>query len=300
MSLSSLYIAQIIMGNKPRSNLGIACLGLIISFLIYNMYIVQNFGLIRLFLTNIFEGFKSLSFFSESGRIIGTFSNELSYYSSWVIVFINIIGFGVTLILNIIRRIKIDLYTAYLSINIIMLGIFGVMGRYGEHEAYQRAFMFGLLPLTYFSVNLMRRKVYVLIILIISLMYLNIPAQYGSDTFRLATEKQHHGSSFFAFNTPDEITAHGQFSLYVRYYYPTKHIEFKDIPGTSFPITHIPKAADILDTIYTTDYTILSELTYNFIIYYYGKNLYDEVNLNALNRIYDNSGYEIFKPDTKN
>ncbi|MBS7630256.1 hypothetical protein KEJ47_01560 [Candidatus Bathyarchaeota archaeon] len=261
---------------------------------------MPNFGLIRLFIKNIYDGLKFLSFFRESNRIIGTFSNEISYYSSWAIVFINLIGFAITLILGIRKKTKIELYNAYLAINIIMLGIFGVIGRYGAHEAYQRAFMFGLVPLAYFSINVMRNKIYMLIILIISLMFLNLPAQYGSDTFRLATEKQLYGSRFFAYNTPNEISVHGQFSLYVRYYTPVKHIKFEAIPGTSLPFTYIPNSTAIINAITTTDYTIFSELTYNFIYYYYGRNLYDEVNLNTLNRVYDNSGYEIFKPHAKN
>ena len=300
ISLISIYCAYMFINKKSHYILGISILGLITIFSIHNIYIVPNFGLLRLMIVNIFEGLESFSFFNESNRIIGTFANELNYYSSWAIVIINLIGFGITTINNLRKKSNKESYTIYLAIFIITLGIFGIIGRYGAHEAYQRAFMFGLVPLAYLSVNVMQKRVYLLNILIISLAFLNIPAQYGSDTFRLANEKQLSGSRFFAYNTPNQITVHGQFSLYIRYYDPVQHITFKNIPGTSLPFTFIPNNTDIFNAINSTDYTILSNLTYNFVTYYYGKNLYDNIKLDLLNKIYDNSGYIIIRPIIKN
>jgi hypothetical protein len=233
----------------------------------------------------------------EGGRVPGSEAQQLSYMSSWAIVGINaaIAGVASVLVLKdvLLKKAK-DYHSIFMILFVAVMGVFGLTISYGAHEGYQRAFMFGLAPLTYLSIRLLRSKPQLICIAIVALAFLNVPAQYGSDTFRLANAEQLEGSSFFAIHAPEDAECLTKFSLEIRYYAPDKHFRFFSIG--KLPFTSVPNATTVSQQIEEADYVILSDLLNNYYIYYLSVNPFDAVDLTESGRIYDNLGFQVFEP----
>jgi hypothetical protein len=190
------------------------------------------------------------------------------------------------------KRAPINGYAVFWIILLILAGLFAFVGVYGPHEASQRAFMFGLVPLTYLSVNVLKGKQKILLAILVVLIFLNIPAQYGGDSYTLTRDTQLAGARFFADYTPQNTVCFHEFSLYIRYYDPTKNTRFISI-GT-LPFTKFPNSSTVNEVMNKADYIILSDIQNNYYVYFLGENPLDQVDFSRFNRIYDSQGFLTF------
>jgi hypothetical protein len=291
---------------KPTTLIFTLCLIAVVVWLGYNAYFAVGFfdETARSFI-NVLSGERGLGIYSEPSRLIGSRAMLYNFLGSWSIVILGstIAGFSALRILNRTRarRKASDLeYPIFISLLLLMLAIFSFSVEYGEVEAYQRAFMFGLVPLSYLCIDLLARKDRLLVVFLVAVVFLNIPAQYGSDTYRLATDTTLEGAAFFAEHTPQKMNFIGRFTLYIRYYDPLKQIVVPSL-GIHFPYTSLPNSSSVnkafLEALTETDYVVLSELEENFYRFYLGSNPLERIDFDdRCDRVYDNSRYWVFKP----
>jgi hypothetical protein len=176
---------------------------------------------------------------------------------------------------------------------LFLIGIFAVIGRYGSNEAYQRAFMFGLVPLSYLSLEALQNRKKILVFVVSVLILLNIPAQYGADAFRIATTTQLEGSEHFADYIPENVKVLTKFSLYFRYYSPEKKVIF--VGYSEFPFTSHVISSKMMEALKNSEYYVDSELLGKFYEYYLGENPLNYVETDQYDKIFDNSDYVIYK-----
>ena len=186
------------------------------------------------------------------------------------------------------------------TILLVMCATFAFGGEYGAVEAYQRAFMFGLVPIAFLAIGFLRSRPRVLLLLLMILLLLNIPAQYGADTFRSATNSQLTGTAFIADKAPDPKVGErlyliGEFTLYIRYHDPLKDYAVIDI-GLAPPFTQMPNSTYLNYLLTLADYVLISDLQHNLFIFYMGRDpLIEKADLNSLNQIYDNGGFRLLR-----
>lgn len=282
---------------KPVAIIGRLCLISIIVWLVYNSYVARGFfstGVEHFY--EIFLGERDLSLYAESRRLVGSQAMQLNVMSSWAIVLLGG-GIGLLLILYLIKSWRgrtessVVEYSFFNVILLVMMGLFAFVGEYGAHEAYQRAFMFGLIPISYLIVRFLGRKPRIVIVFLVGLLFLNIPAQYGADTYRLATDTQLAGSAFVAEFTPQNVSFVGKFSLYIRYYDPLK--DFTILPIVSFPFTSLPNSSAVNEVLKDADYILLSDLQDNYYLYFLGSNPLEQADLEKFNMFYDNGRFQL-------
>jgi len=304
--LLSVYLTYRFITKKPSSLVVTMCLLSVVLWLAYNGYFAPSF--FDQTARNLFDvlfGEESLGIYSEAGRLVGSRAMLWNFVASWGTV---VLGTGIAAlsVLRILRkaRAKQDIskleYSAFISVLLLMLGIFSFSVEYGAVEAYQRAFMFGLVPISYLCMDFLSRRQRVLIVLLVALLFLNIPAQYGADTFRLATDSTLDGAAFFAHYSPQKVNVIGKLTVYIRYHDPPKEITVPAL-GLAYPYTSLPNASAVneafLNALAETDYIEVSGLEKNFYRFYLGYNPLEMVDVEGTcNRIYDNSRYWVFKP----
>lgn len=276
----------------------------------YNMFIARTFfSLTVKHFSDILFGVRELNLYSESSRIVGSQAMQLNLLSSWAIV---LIGAGIS-VLSIFLVIKIMLrkskdvfmrdsglsFSFFMVFMLILFGLFAFVGEYGAHESYQRAFMFALIPISYLCVTLLAKKPQLLILCLVGLLFLNIPAQYGADTYRLATNTQLAGSKFIADVSDQRFSMVGKFNLYIRYYDPLKEINVLSI-GMSFPYNEYNSSAvtaAINKALEEADYIISSDLQTNYYVYFLGFDPIEQVDYSdKCNLIYDNGRFCVYVP----
>ena len=271
----------------------------------YNMYVARTFFSTTFeHLSELLFGERELNLYSESSRIVGSTAMELNFLSSWVIV---LVGAGIALIsvFLIFRALqknpndRLMGFSFFMVFSLVLFGIFAFVGEYGAHESYQRAFMFALIPVSYLCVTFLSKKPKLLIVVLVALLFLNIPAQYGADTYRLATDSQLAGSKFIADNSDESFSMLGKFNLYIRYYDPLKRIDVLplgiDFPYTNYNSTAVVEAID--EALNRSDFIVTSGLQTNFYVYFLGFDPLDEVAFqDKCNLIYDNGRFQIYVP----
>jgi hypothetical protein len=294
----TLYVSQRIIFKKSSAITARLCLLSGVILVAYNMFVNINFfNTVISLLTEVLSGLRGLTIFRESSRIVVSPANRMSYYSSWGIVVLSVVLASVSMFKSYksFRYGKRDEgigYYAFLILFLIVLGIFGVVAEYGPHEAYQRAFMFGMLPLVFLFGGLLVRRPKIMIMVLVIFLFLNIPAQYAGDSYTLATQNQLSGAKFFAQRSPSGATCLDEFSLYVRYYEPAKDLSFRTLGG--LPFSQFPNASKVYDAIRKVDYVVLSKLQENYYDYFLGKSPFEQVDLGSLNRLYDSKDFEVF------
>jgi len=128
------------------------------------------------------------------------------------------------------------------------------------------------------------------------LLFLNIPAQYGADSYTLQTGPDVLGAKFFSANTPDDIVVMYDFSLLQRYFEPTKNVSFRVLED--LPFTYIPNSTQVLNVASRCDYVILSDTSDNFYYYFMQQSPISDA-LNSINnslgfnRVYDSEGFVV-------
>jgi hypothetical protein len=256
------------------------------------------FNLASLTFYKIFSADIELGIFKEPSRISGSAAQVLNYRSTLAIMLVSA-AIAVIPMLVLLKnrfsrkRLPISGYNIFWIILSILLGLFAISAQYGAHEAYQRAFMFGLVPLSYFCISLLSRRPKILIVALIVLLFLNIPAQYGADSYTLARNPQLSGSEFFSTHTPRKIECFYDFSLEIRYYDPLKEVKFLILE--SLPFTEVPNASSVYEVLNKADYVIVSDAQNNFYYYFLRQNPLDQVDLSRLNRLYDTVGFQFLR-----
>jgi hypothetical protein len=247
--------------------------------------------------SQLFTGSRGVTIAAESNRAIGSTAMLVNFAASWVIV--GLIGFVAVLsMLKIFRKGRVKrsemTFSVFNMLMLISFAVFAFVGEYGEVEAYQRAFMFGLIPLSFLAITLLSSKPKILVALLAVLIFLNIPAQYGSDNYRLATGTQLAGTAFIADYAPENITLVGEFTLYIRYYDPLKSYKVLDV-GLSSPFSKVTNSTVLNQELDKADYVIVSDLQHNLYMFYIGQDPLQQANLSSMNVIYDNGGFSLLK-----
>lgn len=269
-----------------------------VIFLSYNLFLAPdffNFGVERI-LGGLAE-IGSLSLYSEPNRIVGSFASRVNYYSSLLIIAINVVIAVVALVVllrkfSLKRSEKLDVYSILWATVLVFFGIFALTAQYGHHEGYQRAFMFGLVPLTFLCINLLKKHKKILIVLTVFLMLLNIPAQYGADSFRLATNTELAGAEFLAVYMPEGSSCFNELSFYVRYFNPEKAIAFRSL--IALPMTEYPNRTAVIQSLNEVEFITRSELQDNYYLHYLSDNPLDQVDFSNFNKIYDNGKFSVY------
>jgi len=270
-----------------------------VIWLVYNCYAAAPFFNTAIaHFTETFAGSRSLTITNESQRLIGSDAMMLNFVASWAIVGI-CASLAVLSIFKLVRRSSWrrpeGTFAVFNVLMLILFGAFAFLGEYGAVEAYQRAFMFGLVPLSFLSVTLLYSKPKLLVVLLAGLMFLNIPAQYGADNYRLATPGLLAGYSFIAEHVPENSTIVGDFTLYIRYFDPLKTYRVIDV-GLSSPFKDVPNPALLRYELSQVDYVIDSDLQHNLYMFYLGEDPMEEADFESMNRVYDDGSFRLMMP----
>ncbi len=228
--------------------------------------------------SEIFTGSRGITIVGESSRVISSTAMRVNFITSWAIV--GLTGFLAAIsILNVLwkaRRKRSELaFPLFNVFMLVLIGGFAFGGEYGAVEGYQRAFMFGLVPISFLIVSFLAKKPKAIFVVLFALLFLNIPAQYGSDTYRLATPPHMAGTAFIAEHAPDNIKLIGEFTLYIKYYEPTKSYQVLSV-GLSSPFNRVPNSTTLREQFNNADYILVSELQHNLFMFYIGRDPLDE------------------------
>ena len=301
MSLMVFYAAYIVdrfAKKKSLAPLGLVSLGATIIWLSYNSFYAQTFfeqGIKHF--VQILEGIRDISLYSQGSRIISSTAQRVNFAASWGIVGLAVL-IALLAMFNILRKIRskrpVMKYSIFSAALVILIGVFAFVGEYGPQESFTRAFMFGLVPLSFLCVSFLARKPKLMVLLLAAIMFLNIPAQYGSDAYRLASNTQLAGTEFVTFYTPDGISLVGQFTLYIKYHDAMKSYTILE-KGLATPFTEPPNATLINAEISKADYFIISDLQHNYYIFYLNMDPFEEIHIDS-NRVYDNGGFKLMMP----
>lgn len=243
----------------------------------------------------IFSGSREVSLYSVGSRLVGSTAQQINFAASWVIVGLGSIIALISIVYIIKNRRYVKAYSIFNVAVLIMIGLFAFVGEYGPQESFTRAFMFGLLPLSFLCVSFLARKPALIVVLLTVLIFVNIPAQYGADSYRLATDTQLAGMEFITFYTPDGISIIGQSTLYIKYYNPMKNYTVLEDELTS-PFNHVPNSTIIAEQLAMADYVVLSDIQHNYFMFYIGEDPLEQADFRDFNRVYDNGAFAVFKP----
>jgi hypothetical protein len=305
----ALYVSYRFVLKRPARSAFILCILSAVIWLAYNMFLAQGF--FQLMVTELYDDVfagPGGGVYSEPGRVLGSRgAMQVNFVTSWTIVLIGSLV-AVISVLQVIRYLRAQhgrIRTAYIEFSLfnvvllILLGLFAFTGQYGNTEAYQRAFMFGLIPLSFLCISLLSKKPKLFVVMLACLLFLNILAQYGGDTYRLATDSQLTGTAFFADHTSESVLLVGKFSLYIRYHDPLKNITVPSI-GIRYPFTSIPSNGslqiEVNKVLKETEYIMRSSLEDNYYLFFLGTNPFQRIDFDQVcNRVYDNGRVTIFR-----
>jgi len=237
----------------------------------------------------------------ESARIAGSAAQVFNYRSTLAIVGIDcVIPATVFLMIfiskNSRRSFFSDKFSLLMLTSLLFLGFFAIFFQYGPHEGYQRALLFALLPISYMCAILAAKKPKLLVAAIAFLLFLNIPAQYGADSYTLQTRADLAGAQFVALNAANDSVVLYDFSLLQRYFEPDKNVSFKVLD--TLPFTSIPNANDVFEAASACDYVIVSRTSDNY-YYYFTQHtpIADTLNVSTVplgySRIYDSGDFVV-------
>jgi hypothetical protein len=308
VTMASVYITYRLFLKKASGTVLIMCFIFGIVWLAYQPTFASGFFNVMIrHLRDLVLGVRKPNVLSTSSRVIGSRYMELNFLTSYAIVglFAGVALLSILLIFRRIRKQKMFFakdqeYSIFSVVLLVMLAVFAFAGEYGEAEAYQRAFFFGLVPLTFLCVSLLRNKPKLLVVFLVAVVFLNIPAQYGSDTYRLATDSQLRGTQFLTFHTPESFFIIGRLTLYIRYYDPLKNYTIPDI-GLDYPFTSMPNSSAVNEAIDRVlgrvNYVTRSALEDNFYVFSLGFNPFESIDFNAkCNLVYDNGQFTLYSP----
>lgn len=296
----SVYAGSRLLKRKPPSiTTGLIMFSALFLFA-YNMFIAPGFFTLSVDRTSEFAmEIWDAGILREGSRIPGSPAQRMSYLTSWSIVLLTGLIAAVQVLIVLYRfrsrrQSGNEEFSAFTVVWLALVVVFALTSVYGSHEAYQRAFMFGLIPLTYLSVKLLSKRPKILLLVVCCLLFVNIPAQYGSDTYRLATDGVLAGTEFFVDSSPQNTTCLYSFYPHIRYFDPLKYVEFVTIPGT-LPFTSIPNATAVQKAVSRAEYVIRSDLQHNYYLYFLREDPFEKASFDRLNRVYDDESFRLFE-----
>jgi hypothetical protein len=299
MVIIAAYLAQRLHHNLSAGITARLCLFSAVILLSYNWFVAMDFFNRSVqTLSQFFLGRGELRLYRETSRIVGSEAQRLNYVVSWSIVLLTVV-IAATQMLYVLNRFRSrkqrnkEEFSFFTAIWLILVFVFALTAVYGSYEAYQRAFLFGLIPLTYLCISLLSRKPRLLLLILGGLLFLNVEALYGADSYRLATEPVLAGTSFFVYNTPNNVSCLYNFYPHVRYFNPLKLVEFVSIPGT-LPFTTFPNSSAVNGAVMRADYIIRSSLQHNYYVYFLREDPLDQVDFDRFNRVYDDESFRVF------
>lgn len=308
VTMASLYITYRFLLKKSSKTVLVLCFVSAVVWIGYQAYFASGFFVVMVqHLRDLLSGITRSNIVSESSRLIGSRAMELNFVTSYAIVglFAGVALISILLISRKVWKQKMhptgeQEYSIFNMVLLVMLALFAFTGIYGATEAYQRAFFFGLVPLTFLCISLLKSKPKLLVLFLVAVIFLNIPAQYGSDTYRLATSAQLDGVEFLVRSTPQSFSVIGKFTLYIRYYDPLKNYTVPDI-GLGYPFTSLPNSSVVDEAVDRVlgqvNYVMRSGLEDNFYIFFLGSNPFDSINLDAkCDRVYSNGQFILYTP----
>jgi hypothetical protein len=228
---------------------------------------------------------------ASGARVFGSTSYKLQIVSSYAITALIAVVAALailTITLGLIRHKKEVRSDLFWISWIIAAGSLGISIVYGP-EALNRAFMFALLPTSYFALSLFKRKPAILVMVLLTLVLLNIPAQYGNYNYTYMPSTELKGATFFTNH------ASGNESFFYELLAPTGKSNWTgtqlNMPSTYFT----PSFQFINQTVDSAKFIISSNQERNYYEYFFGYNLLENLNLESYNsRIYDNEGFQMY------
>jgi hypothetical protein len=270
------------------------CILLVTIFFAYQSLVVtQSFhGLAELLYSQFSQGETHLVVVSQ-GRAITSLGLLLTKLSSYSITIINVVIATVAILSTVLGKLlhkKEDVKNEFFWIAwIITAGIIGVSIFYGG-EAINRAFIIMLLPSCYFVAKFFSKKPRILIFVLIVIVFLNIPALYGTINYGYTTSSELKGGAFFTKYAPSDTT----------FFYEPVGFLGPGISGTQlsfseFAAQSIPSSEIFNWIIGMSDLIISSDQQKNMYQFFYGVNLLENLSLtNHLGQVYDNGGFQIY------
>lgn len=275
-----------------------SCFLLMSIFIAYQFFVIQRNTsiVIQLLSLQILQGSSTLSkvgLTASGSRMFGSVSYLLQVASSYTITILNIVIAGIAILAIVVglllhkKKVKLDLFWIAW---VISAGLIGLTVVYGT-EGLIRAFMFMLLPASYFAVKFLRKKRGLLILVLVMLVFLNISAQYGDRSYTYTPSTELKGASFFTKYAPSNE------SFFYEYLTPIG----RNDTGTQLHLQstqsffYLPSSEMTLDTVMTAKLLVLSNMEKNLYQYFYGANLLENFSLvDNFSRVYDNNGFEIY------
>jgi hypothetical protein len=231
----------------------------------------------------------------SQNRVIGSTAYTLDVYGTYSITLFSLI-IAITSILIVLYGIlkhKTDAKSdVFWIIWIIIAAMLGLSISYGG-EGIIRAFMFLLIPTSYFAIKYLRKKPGILIVLIILLIFLHFPASYSRENYIYVPTSEIKGTTALAQYTPSTAL------IFYEYVGPmpfdqneTRHfVNIQQLVGFyAMPSSEIINAA-----LGEAQFVVSSSLQNNVYQYFFGTNILANYDLNQnQSRLYDNGEFEIF------
>jgi hypothetical protein len=174
---------------------------------------------------------------------------------------------------------------------ILIAGLIGLTLVYGA-EAINRAFMFMLLPSSYFALKFLGKKPIALVSLVVVLIFLFIPALYSSQNYVYVPTTELHGTSFYAeYASPNATFFYEPICPFLpvglndgsMIISLTLVTGLRSIPNEQLANARINEAQFILS----------SSLLNNYYVYFYGINPIENMSKNRYSQLYDNGEFQI-------
>jgi hypothetical protein len=295
IALIAVYlVSKIFLRNKklPSFFSFATCILFVSIFLSYEFLVIQNSSsqIVKLLYLQIIERQNPLSRVAltvTGNRALGSTSLQLQVATSYAITIINVVIMALailTMVLSLLRHKKKNMLNLFWIAWILSAGVLGLSVVYGQ-EALNRAFMFALLPTSYFAVTFLKKKNLILTMLLASIIFINIPAQYGQRTFSYMPSTELKGAAFYSAYAP------GNESFFYEYLIPIA------VNGTGaqlniLPYNYLPTSEVINKTVARAMFVISSNMQENAYQFFYGLNPLKNISLGS-NQLYDNGAFQI-------
>ena len=297
IAIVALYVISKIFLRKARGLLFsiVICLLMITIFSAYNFLIIQdNFSeIIRILYTQILERQTTLSnvaLTASGSRFFGSESYMLQVLSSYTVTLLSVVVAAaaiLTVAIGLLRNKKEARFDLFWIPWIIAAALLGLSVVYGP-EALLRAFMFSLMPISYFAIRFLRKKPGFLILVLAALVFINIPAQYGNRNYTYVPSTELKGAAFFTNYAPSNE------SFFYEYLTPIGRHDTGVQLNLEY-LDYLPINERINECVANSKLVISSNMERNLYEYFYGTNLLKNLSLaDHLDRVYDNEGFQIY------
>jgi hypothetical protein len=280
----------------PHSRLLIVCILIVSIFFAYQALIIhRSFYEITLSLYGQILRQETPISLSLQARAGGSTVLGLQHAGAYGITLVNVVTAVLAILATVIslfhhkKEAKRDLlWIAW----IIVAGILSVSLVYGA-EVINRAFMFMLLPTSYFAIKFLRKTPVVLISVLVILTFILIPALYSTQNYAYVPTIELKGTAFYTKYAPSRAPF---------FYEPVSpFLPYGVINGTQISLTltagvySLPSQEFVSKTAEQAKFIISSNGEKNLYLYFYGFDPLENLNLDDnQNRIFDNGGFRIY------